>query len=52
MPEPTSQADSTPPYEPPRVVRLGTLTELTAGGVVTPSPADGFGYAGLIGYLG
>jgi hypothetical protein len=38
MAEPTGEdheletTDSRPPYEPPRLVRLGKLTDLTAGG--------------------
>jgi hypothetical protein len=37
-------------YEPPRLVSLGTLAELTQGG--TAGPADGFGGAGDSGSLG
>lgn len=36
-------------YVAPKLVRLGTLAELTAGGV--SGPDDGFGGAGAVGSL-
>jgi hypothetical protein len=35
-------------YEPPTLVKLGTLTELTLGGDVPPND-DGYGDAGVTG---
>jgi hypothetical protein len=42
--------DAAAAYEPPGIVRLGTLADLTRGGGV-PSPSDGFGAAGDTGSL-
>jgi hypothetical protein len=36
----TPQAPSKKPYEPPQVIRHGTIRELTAAGVIKPSAGD------------
>lgn len=41
--------DAAPPYVPPRITRLGTLAELTLGGLIGPD--DGLGGAGDEGSL-
>jgi hypothetical protein len=43
-----SEADPSGGYEPPRLLDLGTLAQLTAGGTML-SQADGFGGAGASG---
>jgi hypothetical protein len=38
-----------PAYHPPRLLVLGSVSELTRGG--TTGPSDGYGYAGASGNL-
>jgi hypothetical protein len=47
---PLSEADTPAGYEPPRLVVLGTVAQLTAGGTEL-SQSDGYGGAGASGSM-
>jgi len=47
LPAEAAEAETSGGYEAPRLVVLGTVTELTAGG--STGPSDGMGGAGAMG---